>query len=440
VSLIGTLEQFNLALVLQRIEAHEKTGLFKIQQGTRWVDLYLREGRLMCISKQHVDMPLGERLVKSGVISAQDLQQAIFATGEELPDETRLVITLMDLGSVEREELRAWATKEAIQVLQELLTLTSGELYFEEEVPPPVGRLLVSLSLSTLLSAISARAGTPGISQKTRLVPEQETVRTKSVNAPAIVESRQFEQESETQYPSLTPDLPDTSLSAVNLLGNLDALPLQSLQQEPVRPPQPDIDPLIPTPVATPVLPGRIDTSFLLPDTILMPVDLSLMRNSSQRVQITPPQWCLLTRVDGRTTLRTACMQLGLLPEVICQLAGELLAMGLVSIALPGAVNDGIVPASQQMMSGVPVSSSVAPAAVATTANPWRAGVAPMPASDVLASAYPAPASGPLETQSQWGNGANGAMFVPGRGWVTGPQPSLAPANSSSPLYVAGTR
>ena len=99
-SLIGTLERISLARVLQRIEDCEKTGLCKIQQGPRSVDLYFRDGRLMCINQQHVNTPLGERLVESGVISAQALREAILATGDEFPNETRLVITLMDLGHV----------------------------------------------------------------------------------------------------------------------------------------------------------------------------------------------------------------------------------------------------------------------------------------------------------------------------------------------------
>lgn len=426
-SLIGTLKQFSLALVLQRIEAHEKTGLFKIQQGTSWVDLYLREGRLMCICQQHVDIPLRERLVSSEVISAQALQDAMLATGGAFPNETRLVITLMDLGYVEREELRAWATKEAIQVLQELLTWTDGELYFEEEVPPPAGRLLVSLSLATLLSAITTPVSPRAIllvpdqqpaltsssptaptdaSQRAHMVLDQETIRTEIVNAPTLFETTQFLKEAETQYPSLAPDLSDSLLSA--LPDDPGSLLSQSLQQAPA---QPDVDPLIPIRVTTPEQPGLIDTSFLLPDTVLVPVDLSALRGSNQRVQITPAQWRLLTRIDGSTTLQTACTQLGLAPDRICQLAGELLAMGLVSVMGPWAMNDVASPVARQIISGALVNGYIAAAATAI-AEP--------------------------ETQSQWGNGDNGAKFVPGRGWITGSQPrlSLQPNSPSGPLYA----
>lgn len=39
----------------------------------------------------------------------------------------------------------------------------------------------------------------------------------------------------------------------------------------------------------------------------------------------------------------------------------------------------------------------------------------------------------PCETESQWGNGGNGATFVPGRGWIAAPQ-SLQPLQPLQPV------
>lgn len=452
-SLIGTLEQFSLALVLRRIEAHEKTGLFRIQQGTHRVDLYLRTGRLLCIDGQHVKAPLGERLVQSEIISAQTLQDAISASREASPNETRLVITLMDLGHVERETLRTWAAEEASQVLQELLTWTEGELYFEEEVSPPAGRLLVSLSLSSLLASLPA----PVSAQAALSTPEpapapigsslaseqaislQETVLTEIPNAPTLFESAQFLQEPETQYPSLASDALESSLSAIDLLGDLGSLQSQSFPQASAQsyqgqPVQPDIDPLMPMPVATPLVPGRIDTSFLQPETILVAADFSALRGGNQRVQITPDHWRLLTRVDGRKTLQTACNELSLMPGMVCHLAGELLAMGLVSVVMPQTSRDeASLAAREPVAAGAGYLTAGAPVAPAA---PGYLRVDGMPIADALPPA--AHISGQLETQSQWGNGGTGATFVPGRGWVTGshPLPPLQYNNASGPLYA----
>ena len=131
-SLIGTLEQFSLAHVLQRIETYGKTGLFKIQQGTQWVELYFHEGRLLCLGPVKGSATLGERLLQKGVISAQGLQETLLAIADAPLSETRVAFTLMELGHVERDALRAWATREASDVLQVILTWPSGGLYLRK--------------------------------------------------------------------------------------------------------------------------------------------------------------------------------------------------------------------------------------------------------------------------------------------------------------------
>ena len=42
-SLIGMLEQIDLAKVLQRVEVYTKTGLCVIRQDVQWVELYFGE-------------------------------------------------------------------------------------------------------------------------------------------------------------------------------------------------------------------------------------------------------------------------------------------------------------------------------------------------------------------------------------------------------------
>src|SRR5438552_11004210 len=150
-SLIGTLEQLNLSVVLQSIETYGKTGLLVIKHEAQWVELYFRDGRLMCVGPIGPNATLGERLLQAGVISPQALQEALFTIGVEQPGETRIALTLMDLGYVSHEGLRAWATKEASEVIQVLLTWLSGEIYFKDGWQPPTDRMLVALAPAALL-------------------------------------------------------------------------------------------------------------------------------------------------------------------------------------------------------------------------------------------------------------------------------------------------
>ena len=150
-SLIGTLEQVSLSLILQGIETHAKTGLLVIKQEEQWVELYFRDGRLMCIGPVRANATLGERLLQAGVISQSALQDALQSIGEAQFGETRIALTLMELGYVSHEGLRAWATKEATNVLKVLFTWQNGTLYFEDGQQPPADRLLVALSCMSLL-------------------------------------------------------------------------------------------------------------------------------------------------------------------------------------------------------------------------------------------------------------------------------------------------
>ena len=102
-----------------------------------------------------------------------------------------------------------------------------------------------------------------------------------------------------------------------------------------------------------------------------------------------------------------------------------------------------VVPAEQAQgagmnMSGVAIpglaNGYVAPGYTANSATPWSAAVPASPSVDALSNSY---ASLPFETESQWGNGGNGATFIPGRGWITTPQPML-PLHSSGPLASSG--
>lgn len=415
-SLIGTLEQFNLSSVLQRVEAHTKTGLLTVRLGTHSVEFYLRDGRLMCIGPVRTNATLGERLLQDNVISHHALQETLLAVGNARYSETRMALTLMDLGHVSHEDLRAWATRKATEVLQVLLAWTSGEVYFDEDVTPPGDRLLVALSISALLSAIPA-------------------------SAPSVISSGNAQpgmgQEEPAQSPVASahpvPNVP-TLVNASDLLSDDDPPPTAVFSTDafsPLRSPESTtsgslVDAATIHPVAVPApTPVRyIDTSFMRPDMVLTPLDLSAVRESNPQIQLTPDQWRLLTRVDGRTSLQMACLELSMTPDMVRQVAGELIAENLIQLSLPAQLQTNeFSPVSRELLS----SGLSAPGYATPSAPSWSPV---LPSSDVLPQFA---TSVPFETQSQWGNGGNNASFVPGRGWIASPQP-LQPLPGNGPL------
>lgn len=428
-SFISTLERLHLPEVLRRIEAHSKTGLLIVKQNTVWVEFSFRNGRLMCIGPVRADAPLEKRLLQAGVISPQALHEALQAIGLSQPGETRLVITLMDLGYTSREDLRAWAMREAVDVLSVLLQWRSGEIRFEDAIQPQNDPLLVALSPTALLAACPLPAPEPSPARIAEVSPRLQEAQPQSspmFSAPAPA-------------PALAPTSPAVSgyVSAAQFLADVQPMPAS---------PFPSADvlfegsqftapttflPAEPAWITTPYTPPCIDTSFMRPEMVLIPVDLVHMREQSPQIQLTPDQWRLLTRVDGQTSLQMIHQALAWPADFVCRVAGELIAQGLLRIITPVAPTlFELSPVSRDMITAGLGNGYVSPGAAAATAQPWAA-ISPI--TDALPPSFTVPAPGvPFETASQWGNGGNGATFVPGRGWVTGPQ-SVQPG---SPLTV----
>jgi hypothetical protein len=420
VSLIGKLEQLNLALVLQGIENYAKTGLLVIKQEVQWVELYFRDGRLMCIGPVGAIAPLGERLVQAGVISPAALQDTLFAIGTTQPGETRIALTLMDLGHVSHEGLRAWAAKEASTVISALLTWKSGELYFEDGLQPPAGRLLVALAPASLLPPPPPVAAVFQPPQHTPIealvVQEQRRPMGPSDPTPQALLSV-------SQLIAETPPAvaPMSSQPLASSISNSDAHVLST--------------PSSPTRVTAPLPPIHVASAFfysLRPDMVIIPVDVSSLRQQNPQLQLTPEQWRVLTRADGRTTLQSACQELGMSSDLISRIVGELVTLGLVHVSLltQSPVKE-LSPVSRELIMAGLANGYITPGYAASTAQPW---MAVSPTTEALPPSFGS--SMPFETKSQWGNGGNGAAFVPGRGWVANPQP-MQPLQPSGPLYSA---
>ena len=480
-SLIGTLEQFSLSNVLRRIEIHEKTGLLVVKQGEYWVEFYFRNGRLLCIGPLRTQATLGERLVNDRLISPQALHEIKRSLGDAKSSETRTALALMDLGYIGRDQLRAWAIQKAVDVLRVILLWSSGEVYFEEGTPPPADRLLVSMSVISIIDSAPQGSQSDQASslQSNQLPPSRVPKPVQSSPIPSPTYPKATSQAPANRIPRthmnmapaapIVPSTPKPDVASVptlmgfeQFLGDAassvspvtDALPLT----EALLPIFPKSDALIDLSVShdeddsndisfasllgpenssaaapsiqairatNPVPPKRIDTSFMQPEMLITPADLSAFREQNPLVQITPDQWRLLTCADGQTTLKIACQRLAMPPELLCQVSGELMAEQLlhVSLAEQTPMNDISPIPHERVTSGKLSNGYVAPAYAAVAAMPSSSNIAVPDVQMQFSSSLP------FETESQWGNGGNGATFVPGRGWITAPQP-LQPLQS----------
>jgi hypothetical protein len=191
----------------------------------------------------------------------------------------------------------------------------------------------------------------------------------------------------------LLDDVPSPSFASANPAAIFGAeIDIAAPNQISILPPQP---------VRNPLPPARIDTSFMTPELVLAPVDLSTLRERNPQVQLTPDQWSLFALVDGQLPLQALCQALNAPAEQVCMVAGELMAIGLVMPLNPstGALSELMSPAM-----------GMSPSAQYPAYTPQ-----PM-------------MSAPNEMQSQWGNGTNGAPFSMGGGrWQGQSSPAYAP-------------
>ena len=406
-SFIGTLEQLKLPQVFQRLEAYEKSGLLVIKQREKWIEFYFQQGRLMCVGPVEANTNLGEQLLHAGVISPQALQELMLTTGSIQLNETRVALTLMDLGYVNQESLRAWATTEAAEKLRVVLSWPLGEIYFEDEAQPPADRLLVALSLVPLLSSISSQVhesqpiytGATSTGTQERPGPVKRVPDTPG--SPALLSASELVSEASFVPPvtsSLQPYQATVDTSSSNTLTTSLTAPKH---------------------IARPTLPRRIGTSFMTPEMVLVPTDLSSLREQNPRVQLTPEQWRLFTLADGCTSLKMVCQALGVTGELVCLVVGELIALGLVHVILPSAaaVNE-LSPVSRDLVASGLSNGYLTPGYAASTPQPWA--IMPAPTAGTLMPFSPQPS---MASQAQWGSGESGMMFVPGQGWVQKPQP-----------------
>jgi len=350
--------------------------LLVVKQEEQWAEFYFQQGRLLCISPARTNATLEDRLVQAGVISPQARQEALRASDTAEPNETRMAMLLLERGFVSREELRAWASKETAQVLQQVLTWSRGEIYFEEVVPPQTGRLLVALSIDSLLTSIASQAPAPQ--------PERSRITTMLVKDEPVPSSV-----STTTPPVRASELLSDSIPTPRTTSGLLSLEIPEPASKD-HPPVSDSHAIkatigSPRAIAIPNLPRRIDTSFMKPEMVIMPTDLSSLRQQNPQFQLTPEQWQLFTLVDGHTSLQMACQAIGVQPSQICQVVGELIAMGLVYLLPPTPPAHASSPSAKSPVTAVLNNGQAAP----TYAAQPRGVFVPMPTTDALP--YPTP-------------------------------------------------
>ncbi|MEO7021456.1 MAG: DUF4388 domain-containing protein [Ktedonobacteraceae bacterium] len=490
-SLIGSLEQLDFANILRRIEIFAKTGLLIIKQQDVWVEFYFRQGQLVCIGPVRANVTLIDRLLQANLLSFQALSQVISVINAAESNETRIALSLINEGYLSREILRAWAAHETSQVLQTISAWKTGEVHFEEDYSTPADRLLVALSISTLLDTLpapapsnpaprSASAGAPMMNVPV-YAPSYAVSAPPSTPVTSAVSSGVHTGQLEAtqvirRVSSFTSPVPETHYATASIPGSFDAAQLIDVM--------PSFAAQSPTDNAEGA--GMLNLSHLIEDDLpfgapslaeqapqaapamgIFGTEFNI--SASTQSSLIPPQQVLNplppTRIDTSfmtaelvlapvdlSSLREQNPQVQLTPDqwrLFALIDGQSSLQALCS-ALMAPVEQvcmvagelmaiGLIMPLTQVTGGFHEFQPQQPSAKHTGQLP-SAQYASAPAWPQQPSVpAPMPVAAPMTTQAQWGNGNTGTSFTVGGGWIVSSKHAV-PQSSAAYAPVGGYR
>jgi uncharacterized protein DUF4388 len=162
--LAGTFRQYSLTDVLEIIVSGKRTGRLAAGRGGPMAYAYFSQGQWVYGERLGTGLTLVEQLVQARLITPEQVSGVLGMRVEDtvaLPD-AQVARMLTASGVLSQEQLRAWATQDAINMLAVMLTWTDGEFQFEDGVPAPAGQLVLPLEVSPMVEqALKILRGEP---------------------------------------------------------------------------------------------------------------------------------------------------------------------------------------------------------------------------------------------------------------------------------------
>ena len=145
----GSLKEASLPDVLQLLALGMKSGCLSVTHRSNFGYVYFDKGRISYASIVNRRDRLGDILVKSGIVSQDQLEAAV--AQQDALREQRLGEILVSQGAITREELHRQIRLQIEEAVYFLFTWTQGTFNFEADVVPDEQDLLVSINPETLL-------------------------------------------------------------------------------------------------------------------------------------------------------------------------------------------------------------------------------------------------------------------------------------------------
>jgi tetratricopeptide (TPR) repeat protein len=146
----GSLKEASLPDVLQLLTMGGKTGCLAVTDRQSFGYIYFDEGRIVYASLLNRRDRLGDTLVREGVISREQLEEALEEQSKKREGQ-RLGEILMGKGLLDEATLRRYVQHQIQEAVFLLFTWSQGTFYFEPGKRPDRETILVSIDPESLL-------------------------------------------------------------------------------------------------------------------------------------------------------------------------------------------------------------------------------------------------------------------------------------------------
>jgi hypothetical protein len=150
VLLQGNLKEFSLPNIFQLVKMSAKSGALTIRRGEEWGKIFFRNGLIYYAFSVPQNLPLGERLVKTGAISADQLKSAL-AEQQKDGEGARIGAILLGAGVIDRGTLEQ-AVREQIQdTAFQFFSWLDGEFEFSADERAADEDIVVEMNVENVI-------------------------------------------------------------------------------------------------------------------------------------------------------------------------------------------------------------------------------------------------------------------------------------------------
>jgi len=129
----GELEHLHIVDIIQLVHTTRKSGIFSVTGNKGESRIVFSSGFIVGANHINNSVRIGTVLVKTGVITIDDLKQALRVTSDAAQDRRPLMATLMQMGKLKREDALRGLKKLVEMTIVELMGWAQGTFTFDTE-------------------------------------------------------------------------------------------------------------------------------------------------------------------------------------------------------------------------------------------------------------------------------------------------------------------